>query len=215
MLRQGDASFHGIRTYDRALLTSEGRGISTGRQYPAQGRGISRSDRPHRRQPGYAPEQPAHRTTSQTNHDEQTKPDYLLKVPQVKTRLPCRKPAGLGPVPTAWAQLAVPGGESLSLLVEKDGQWLTPVGAVDAQPGDVVAPALHFGAEMYLPTVSRNSPVPEALCLRLWPTCQRCMISDISILSTSLQAIAAPHNGAPQWSLIRRSECRNDSEYLS
>ena len=41
-------------------------------------------------------------------------------------------------------------------------------------------------AVMYLTTVSRDSPVPEAMRRWLWPVRQRRMTSDISTLSTSL-----------------------------
>lgn len=58
-------------------------------------------------------------------------------------------------------------------------------------------------AEMYFGTVSLASPVPDAICRRLNPLCQRRMTSDISILDTSLYAIAAPHIEVRLWSLIR------------
>ena len=41
-------------------------------------------------------------------------------------------------------------------------------------------------AEMYLPTVSFDRPVPDATWRRLLPACQRRMTSDISTLSTAL-----------------------------
>ena len=41
-------------------------------------------------------------------------------------------------------------------------------------------------AEMYLPTVSFDRPVPDAMWRRLLPACQHRMTSDISTLSTSL-----------------------------
>ncbi len=64
---------------------------------------------------------------------------------------------------------------------------------------------------MYLPTVSRDSPVTEVMCRLLLPACQRRMTSEMSTLTTSLYAIAALHNEVLQWSLSRRSKC---PEYL-
>ena len=45
-------------------------------------------------------------------------------------------------------RLAVPGSKGLAFLVQEDLQGLTAGGAVDAQSGDVAAPADWFRTEM-------------------------------------------------------------------
>ena len=61
--------------------------------------------------------------------------------------------------------LAVPGSKGLALLVQEDLQGLTAGGAVDAQSGDVAAPADCFRTEMgQVPELAAlEEPLPDVL----------------------------------------------------